>query len=107
MVWRAAWLCRRQRERKRPGESGLTEVVTVRQKPESAAGMLAVAPYSSSISRSAAWPGERNVLAGSGGLNAVSRFGGSPVGVLNGAQPGGYAGFAGGDGLAVAPTVGA
>ena len=29
------------------------------------------------------------------------------IGVLGGAQPGGDAGFAGGDGLAVAPTVGA
>ena len=32
---------------------------------------------------------------------------GHPVGVLDGAQPGGYPGFAGGDGLAVASAVGA
>jgi len=44
--------------------------------------------------------------AGSGGVCGVVS-GHRLVGVLDGAQPGGDAGFAGGDGLAVAPAVGA
>ena len=46
----------------------------------------------------------------SGGLGRPERgvaFDGHAVGVFDGAEAGGYPGFAGGDGLAVAPAVGA
>ena len=46
----------------------------------------------------------------SGGLGRPEygvAFDGHAVGVFDGAQPGGYPGFAGGDGLAVAAAVGA
>ena len=44
---------------------------------------------------------------GSGGLRRHVALDGHAVGVLDGAQPSGDPGFAGGDGLAVAPAVGA
>src|ERR1022692_2933968 len=58
-----------------------------------------------SISMSATSWGERSPT-GSGGVGGVA-FEGGAVGVLDGAQAGGDAGFAGGDGLAVAAAVGA
>ena len=70
-----------------------------------AAGRAAVRDHGS-ISLSATWP----VAAESRGLRrrvGAVALDGRAVGVLDGAQPGGDPGFAGGDGLAVASAVGA
>ena len=52
-------------------------------------------------------PGRTECSGGFGWGDRGVVSGHSLVGVLDGAQPGGHPGFAGGDGLAVAPAVGA